>query len=81
MRRRVKKKYLTPMIHSIELDLVRHVAAASGPTIGDGGNASGGGGGGGGGGGIPPVMQSKPYDLWEYDDETYDDETAYEYGW
>ena len=67
--RRVKKKYLTPMIRSIELDLVRHVAAASGPTIE----------GGGGGGGRP--MHSKPYDLWEYDDETYDDETAYEYGW
>ena len=77
MRRRVKKKYLTPMIRSIELDLVRHVAAASGLTIGGGGNASGGG----GGGGTLPPMQSKPYDLWEYDDETCDDETAYEYGW
>ena len=77
MRRRVKKKYLTPMIHSIELDLVRHVAAASGPpTIEGGGNASGG-----GGGGETPPMQSKPYDLWEYDDETCGDETAYEYGW
>ena len=75
--RRVKKKYLTPMIHSIELDMVRHVAAASGPpTIEGGGNASGSGG---GGGTLP--MESKPYDLWEYDDETYDDETAYEYGW
>lgn len=77
MRRRVKKKYLTPMIHSIELDLVRHVAAASEVFVPGGGNASGGG----GGGGTPPPMQSKPYDLWEYDDETYDDETAYEYGW
>ena len=76
--RRVKKTYLTPMIHSIELDLVRHVAAASGPTIGGAGNASGGSG---GGGGTYPPMQSKPYDLWEYDDETYDDETAYENGW
>ena len=76
MRRRVKKKYLTPMIHSIELDLVRHVAAASPVVVPGGGNASGG-----GGGGETPPMQSKPYDLWEYDDETYDDETAYEYGW
>ena len=78
MRRRVKKKYLTPMIHSIELDLVRHVAAASGGDVimPPGGNDSGG-----GGGGETPPMQSKPYDLWEYDDETYDDETAYEYGW
>lgn len=67
-------KYLTPMIHSIELDLVRHVAAASGPTIGGGDDTSKVEGG-------PPPMQSKPYDLWEYDDETYDDETAYEYGW
>lgn len=67
-------KYLKPMIHSIELDLVRHVAAASDITIGGGGDASKVEGG-------PPPMQSKPYDLWEYDDETYDDETAYEYDW
>lgn len=73
---REKMKYLTPMIHSIELDLVRHVAAASDITIGGGGGASKG-----GEGGTPPPMESKPYDLWEYDDETYDDETAYEYGW
>lgn len=66
---REKMKYLKPMIHSIELDLVRHVAAASDITIGGGGP----------GGGRP--MESKPYDLWEYDDETYDDETAYENGW
>lgn len=58
-------KYQKPMIHSIELDLVRHVAV----SIPDGGP----------GGGRP--VQSKPYDLWEYDNETYDDETAYEYGW
>ena len=68
MRRRVKKKYLTPMIRSIELDLVRPIAT-SGPTIEGGGPGSG------------RPMESKPYDLWEYDDETYDDETAYEYGW
>lgn len=76
---REKMKYQKPMIHSIELDLVRHVAAASGGDVNipPGGNASGGG----GGGGTPPPVQSKPYDLWEYDDETYDDETAYEYGW
>lgn len=75
---REKKKYLTPMIHSIELDLVRHVATSGGGvvTFPPGGPASGG-----GGGGRTPPMQSKPYDLWEYDDETYDDETAYEYGW
>ena len=62
------------MIHSIELDLVRHVAAASGGDVNipPDGNA--------GENGKPP-MHSKPYDLWEYDDETYDDETAYEYGW
>lgn len=66
------------MIRSIELDLVRHVAAASGGgggTLPSGGNASD------GEGGVAPPMQSKPYDLWEYDDETYGDETAYEYGW
>lgn len=68
---REKMKYQKPVIHSVELDLVRHVAAASGgggvtilPGSGEGG-----------------PMQSKPYDLWEYDDETYDDETAYEYDW
>ena len=74
---REKMKYLTPMIHSIELDLVCPIAF----SVTGGGNASGGGGGGGDGGGTCPPMQSKPYDLWEYDDETYDDETAYEYGW
>ena len=72
--RRVKKTYLTPMIRSIELDLVRHVAAASDGDVNipPGGGTSENG---------KPPMQSKPYDLWEYDDETYDDETAYEYGW
>lgn len=74
---REKKKYLTPMIHSIELDLVCPIAL----SVTGGGNASGGGGGGGGGGGTYPPMQSKSYDLWEYDDETYDDETAYEDDW
>lgn len=71
---REKMKYLKPVIHSVELDLVRHVAAASGGDVNipPDGNASGGG---------KPPMQSKPYDLWEYDDETYADETAYEYGW
>ena len=66
---REKMKYQKPVIYSVELDLVRHVAAASGPTIE------------GGGPGVGRPMESKPYDLWEYDDETYDDETAYEYGW
>lgn len=70
MRRRVKKKYLTPMIHSIELDLVRPIATSGGGgvTILPGSGSGG-------------PMHSKPYDLWEYDDETCDDETAYEYGW
>ena len=67
MRRVKKKTYLTPMIHSIELDLVCPIAV----SVPGGGNASEGGG----------SMDSKPYDLWEYDDETYDDKTAYEYGW
>lgn len=61
-------KYLKPVIYSVEVDLVRHVAV----SIPDGGNTSENG---------KPSMQSKPYNLWEYDDETYDDETAYEYGW
>ncbi len=66
---REKMKYQKPVIYSVELDLVRHVAAASGPTIEGGGP----------GGGRP--MESKPYDLWEYGFDTDDDETAYEYGW
>ena len=72
-------KYLTPVIHSVEVGQILPIAASPGGsvTVPGGGNASGGG----GGGGTPPPMQSKPYDLWEYDDETYDDETAYEYGW
>lgn len=76
--KRVKKKYQTPVIHSIELGPISPVTASGDVTIGSGGNASGGG----GGGGTPPPMQSPPRDLWESglqaDD---DDETAYEYGW
>lgn len=75
--KRVKKKYQTPVIHSIELGPISPVTASGDVTIGSGGNASGG-----GGGGTPPPMQSPPRDLWESglqaDD---DDETAYEYGW
>ncbi len=79
---REKMKYQKPVIYSVEVGQILPIAAASGGvTIGGGDNASGGGGGGGGGGGTYPPMQSKPYNLWEYDDETYDDETAYEYGW
>lgn len=76
---REKMKYLKPVIHSVEVGQILPIAASPGGsvTVPGGGNASGGG----GGGGTPPPMQSKPYDLWEYDDETYDDETAYEYGW
>ena len=72
-------KYLKPVIHSVEVGQILPIAASPGGsvTVPSGGNASGGG----GGGGTPPPMQSKPYNLWEYDDETYDDETAYEYGW
>ena len=76
---REKMKYLKPVIHSVEVGQILPIAASPGGsvTVPGGGNASGGG----GGGGTPPPMQSKPYNLWEYDDETYDDETAYEYGW
>lgn len=76
---REKMKYQKPVIHSVEVGQILPIAASPGGsvTVPGGGNASGGG----GGGGTPPPMQSKPYDLWEYDDETYDDETAYEYGW
>ena len=49
--KRVKKKYQTPVIHSIELGPICPVTASGDVTIGSGGNASGGGGGGGGGGG------------------------------
>lgn len=50
--KRVKKKYQTPVIHSIELGPISPVTASpgGGVTIPSGGNASGGGGGGGGGG-------------------------------
>ena len=78
--KRVKKKYQTPVIHSIELGPISPVTASGDVTIGSGGNASGGGGG--GGGGTPPPMQSPPRDLWESGLQTDDDnETAYEYGW
>lgn len=77
--KRVKKKYQTPVIHSIELGPISPVTASGDDvTIGSGGNASGGG----GGGGTPPPMQSPPRDLWESGLQTdNDDETAYEYGW
>ena len=76
--KRVKKKYQTPVIHSIEMGPIRPVTASGDVTIGSGGNASGGG----GGGGTPPPMQSPPRDLWESGLQTDDDdETAYEYGW
>lgn len=80
--KRVKKKYQTPVIHSIELGPISPVTASpGGVTIPGGGNASGGGGGG-GGGQTPPPMQSPPRDLWESGFQTDDDdETAYEYGW
>lgn len=77
--KRVKKKYQTPVIHSIELGSISPVTASpgGGVTIPGGGNASGG-----GGGGTPPPMQSPPRDLWESGLQTDDDdETAYEYGW
>lgn len=77
--KRVKKKYQTPVIHSIELGPISPVTASGDVTIGSGGNASGGGG---GGGQTPPPMQSPPRDLWESGLQTDDDdETAYEYGW
>lgn len=79
--KRVKKKYQTPVIHSIELGPISPVTASGDVTIGSGGNASGGGGGG-GGGGTPPPMQSPSRNLWESGLQTDDDdETAYEYGW
>lgn len=77
--KRVKKKYQTPVIHSIEMGPISPVTASGDVTIGSGGNASGGGG---GGGQTPPPMQSPPRDLWESGLQTDDDdETAYEYGW
>lgn len=73
--KRVKKKYQTPVIHSIELGPISPVTASGDVTIGSGGNASG-------GGGTPPPMQSPPRDLWESGLQTDDDdETAYECGW
>lgn len=81
--KRVKKKYQTPVIHSIELGPISPVTASpGGVTIPGGGNASGGGGSGGGGGQTPPPMQSPSRNLWESGFQTDDDdETAYEYGW
>lgn len=82
--KRVKKKYQTPVIHSIELGPISPVTASpgGGVTIPGGGNASGGGGGGGGGGQTPPPMQSPSRNLWESGFQTDDDdEMAYEYGW
>ena len=80
--KRVKKKYQTPVIHSIELGPIGPVTASSDVSIDFDGNASSGGGGGGGGGGTPPPMQSPSRNLWESGLQTDDDdETAYEYGW
>ena len=81
--KRVKKKYQTPVIHSIELCPICPVTASSDVSIDFDGNASSGGGGGGGGGGqTPPPMQSPSRNLWESGFQTDDDdETAYEYGW
>ena len=81
--KRVKKKYQTPVIHSIELGPICPVTASSDVSIDFDGNASSGGGGGGGGGGqTPPPMQSPSRNLWEIGLQTDDDdETAYEYGW
>lgn len=80
--KRVKKKYQTPVIHSIELGPICHVTASCDVSIDFDGNASSGGGGGGGGGGTPPPMQSPSRNLWESGLQTDDDdETAYEYGW
>lgn len=71
--KRVKKKYQTPVIHSIELGPISPVTASSDVTVDFDGNASGSG---------KPPMQSPPRDLWEGGLQTDDDdETAYEYGW
>lgn len=78
--KRVKKKYQTPVIHSIELGPISPVTASSDVSIDFSGNASSGGGG--GGGQTPPPMQSPSRDLWESGFQTDDDdETACEYGW
>lgn len=68
---REKMKYQIPVIHLVEVGQILPIAASpgGGVEILPGGP----------GGGRP--MQSKPYNLWEYDDETYDDETAYEDDW
>ena len=78
--KRVKKKYQTPVIHSIELGPISPVTASSDVSIDFSGNASSGGGV--GGGQTPPPMQSPSRNLWESGLQTDDDdETAYEYGW
>lgn len=68
---REKKKYLKPVIHSVEVGQILPIAASPGGGVEIPGDGPGGG----------RPMQSKPYNLWEYDDETYDDETAYEDDW
>lgn len=76
---REKKKYLTPMIHSIEVGQILPIAASPGVTVPGAGNASERE----DGGGTPPPMQS-PRNYWGSGFQTYDDdddETAYEYGW
>lgn len=73
--KRVKKKYQTPVIHSIELGPISPVTASpgGGVTITGGDDASSGG---------KPPMQSPSRNLWESGLQTDDDdETAYEYGW
>lgn len=73
--KRVKKKYQTPVIHSIELGPISPVTASpgGGVTIPSDGDASSGG---------KPPMQSPSRNLWESGFQTDDDdETAYEYGW
>lgn len=68
--KRVKKKYQTPVIHSIELGPISPVTASSDVTVDFDGNASGSG---------KPPMQSPSRDLWgsgfltEDDDETADE--------
>lgn len=71
--KRVKKKYQTPVIHSIELGPICPVTASSDVSIDFDGNASSSG---------KPPMQSPSRNLWESGFQTDDDdETAYEYGW
>ena len=67
---REKMKYQKPVIYSVEVGQILPIATSPGGVEIPGGGPGGG-----------RTMESKPSDLWEYDDETYDDETAYEYGW